>query len=154
MSPNILFFDRSRSSLAMDSSRDCCSQGRCHMARLCEAHPYTQHLGHAPRLRDAATRRIRRLGVENLADRADTRLVEMHDKAVHRAACSLAIVRKDSQPRVDERSYEPRPDGTLVVRRVAGAKIAEIPRLEIPILRRERTQADGRQQPIARRLHD
>ena len=34
-------------------------------------HQAPQHLRHAPRLRDAAARRERRLGVEDLADRAD-----------------------------------------------------------------------------------
>ena len=44
----------------------------------------TQHFGHAPRLGDAAARRVRRLGVEDLADRPEARLAQMGLEAAER----------------------------------------------------------------------
>ena len=55
-----------------------------------------QHLGDAPRLRDAAARRERRLGVEDLADRADARFVEV--RARSRRAAARAPSRRPDAP--------------------------------------------------------
>ena len=55
------------------------------MRRSSRAVPGAQQLGHAPRLGDAAARRVRRLGVEDLADRSDARLIEVrHDSRLEK----------------------------------------------------------------------
>ena len=97
-------------------------EGRSSRDRL---HPSAQHLGDAPGLGDAAARRERRLGVEDLADRADARLA--------RGACAKpsrncrAPARSSGwtlQPGVDERADQPGPDRPLVVGGVARAQVA------------------------------
>ena len=52
------------------------------VAQVRGLHPAAQHFRHAPRLRDAAARRVGLLGVEDLADRPDARFVEMREKPV------------------------------------------------------------------------
>src|SRR5215208_3960259 len=85
-----------------------------------------QHLSHTPRLRDTASGRKRGLSIEHFADRADARLVQMWNKPVQQTPCSRAIFRMHFQPRFDERSDQPRPNRSLVISRVARAKIAVI----------------------------
>ena len=46
------------------------------------------------------------------------------------------------QPRIDERSDEPRPDRALVIGAVSGAKVAAVDRFVIRMVRRERTKPD------------
>ena len=61
-----------------------------------------------------------------------------------RAAC--AVVRMDAEPGVDERPDQPGPDRSLVIGGVAGPQVAEVLRLVIGMARRQRPQADRRQQ--------
>ena len=56
-------------------------------------HPAAQHFRDAPRLRHAAARRVGLLGIEDLADRPDTRFVEMRQEPVEERARLLGIVR-------------------------------------------------------------
>src|SRR5437868_4910061 len=85
-------------------------------------HPRPERLGDAPRLRDAPARRVRRLGVEDLADRAEARLAEVRDEAVEAAPRAREVARVELQPCVDVRAREEGPDRPLVVRRVARAE--------------------------------
>src|SRR5213593_528927 len=89
----------------------------------CELHPCAERFGNAPRLRDTAARRKRPCCVEDLADRADARFVEVRYEAFEHALRAGHIGWIDFQPGVDERSHEPRPDRSLVVRGVAGAQV-------------------------------
>src|SRR6185369_13208965 len=117
----------------------------------CRLHPATQDLGHAPRLRNASTRRVRLDGVEDLTDRAEAEVVECRDTAIEKAPRARGILRMHLEPRVDPGADEPRPDRALMVRRVARAQVAEVARLEVRIVRRERAETDGREQTL---LHD
>ena len=112
--------------------------------------PAPQDLGDAPRLRDAAPRRVGLHRVEDLADRADAGLVEVRDEAVEEAPRARAVLGMHLEPRVDERADEPRPDGALVIRGIARAEIAVVGRLEVGMIGRERAQADGRHELRAR----
>jgi hypothetical protein len=88
-----------------------------------------QHFGDAPRLRDTAARRIRRLGVEDLADRSGARIAQMDGVGLHEIVRGAAGGGVDLEPRVDIRTDEPRPDGALMVGGVAGAEVAVVLRL-------------------------
>jgi hypothetical protein len=87
-----------------------------------------EDLGHSPRLSYAAARMVGRLGVEDLADRADASLFEVRAEAIEEPRGVSLTSRVDAEPRVDEGTDEPRPDGPLVVRGVARAKVAVVPR--------------------------
>ncbi len=51
--------------------------------------PTSQHLGHAPGLRDASTRSKRRLGIEDFADGADAGLSQMRPEAIQKSSPRL-----------------------------------------------------------------
>src|SRR5262245_56272523 len=91
-----------------------------------DALPHTQHLGHAPRLRDASTRNERLIGVENLADRSDARVAQMRVEPAHHRPCVVDTIWMDAQPRVDEGTDEPRPHRAHVIRRVARAQVTVV----------------------------
>src|SRR5436190_2560264 len=74
-----------------------------------------QHFGDAPGLRDAPARHERRLGIEDLADRSDTRVAQVAVETVEYPACAVAVLWIHLQPRVDERPDQPRPHRALVV---------------------------------------
>src|SRR5471030_2810209 len=55
--------------------------------RACRLHPATQHLRHAPRLRDAPAWRIGGLGVKNFADGTDACLIQVRDETFQKLPC-------------------------------------------------------------------
>src|SRR5262249_40912717 len=99
--------------------------------------PTAQHLGHTPPLGYAAARRERLLGVEHLAHRADTRLMEMFGEPFQETTGPRPVLRVDLEPGVEEGADKPRPDGALVIGRVAGPQVAVIHRLVVGVPRRE-----------------
>src|SRR4051794_14264571 len=113
-----------------------------------------KHLGDAPCLRDAAARRERRLGVEDLADRADRGLAEMRLEPGQEAAGRFLLVGIGPHPGVDKRADQPGPHRPLVIGRVAGPQIAEIARLVVRLAWRQRTQPNRGQELLASRVDD
>src|SRR5215212_8804237 len=97
----------------------------CTAERL-QMNPATKYLGNAPRLGDAAARRVRSISVENLADRADAGIVEVRHETFERRARGVEVIRVHLQPCIDEGADQPSPDGALVIRGVARAQIAVI----------------------------
>src|SRR5437588_276023 len=85
-----------------------------------------KNLGHAPRLCGAAARVIRRLGVEDLADRADAGVGQVWFESIEKAQSAGAVGRMDFEPRVDERSDQPRPDRALMIGGIACAEVAVV----------------------------
>src|SRR5581483_7678825 len=122
-------------------------------ARVRELDHRPQHLGHAPRLRDAAARRIRRFRIEDLADRSDARIVEVLDESRQHLLRPVDVVRIHLQPRVDEWTDQPGPHRALVIRRVATPEIAEVLRFEFGIAWCQRPESYRRQQPLADHIH-
>src|SRR3954470_4955490 len=106
----------------------------------CRLDENAEHFGDAPGLGDAAARRERRLGIEDLADRADRGLAEMRLEPGQEAARALLVVGMGAQPWVDERADQPGPYRPLMIGRVARPQVAEIARLVIRLARRQRTQ--------------
>src|ERR1019366_7579749 len=92
-----------------------------------------QHLGHAPRLRHAAARIERRLGVEDFADRADAGGSQLGAETVEEGECACGIARVHFQPGIDEGADQPGPDRALVIGGVAGAEVAIVRFLVIRI---------------------
>src|SRR4051794_13509403 len=82
-------------------------------------HPAPQRLRHAPRLRDAAAGGEGRLGVEDLADRADAGVVEVREHRLEETARAGVILGMHLQPGIDEWADQPAPDGALMIRGVA-----------------------------------
>ncbi len=113
-----------------------------------------QHFGDTPGLGDAAARGEGRLGIEDLADRADAGLGEVGFETVEKMPCRLALVGIDLEPGVDEGADQPGPYRALVVGRVARPQITEITRLVIGLPRRQRAQSHRRQQAFANRGDD
>src|SRR4030095_1036292 len=62
-----------------------------------------QHLRDAPRLRHAPARRERRRSVEDLADRADARLIQMARETLQQRERIVFAPRVHAQPGIDER---------------------------------------------------
>ena len=60
----------------------------------------------------------------------------------------------DLQIGVDVRADQPAPDGSLMIGGIARAEVAVVLRLVIRMARRQRPQADGRQQSLGRDLQD
>ena len=84
--------------------RSCCVRRRRIGRRL---HPAAQDFRHAPGLRNAAARRVRRFGVENLADRSETERPERRDASVEKAARAGTIFGMQLEPRVHPRTDQP-----------------------------------------------
>src|SRR5207245_2438066 len=78
-----------------------------------------QRLADGPRLKRAAARCERGLGVRDLRDVSQSRLIEMEDQRVEKAAargfprCGRVTVHP--QPRIDEWSEQPGPGNALVI---------------------------------------
>src|SRR5687768_12848002 len=102
-----------------------------------------QNLGHAPRLRDAATRRERRLRIEDLADRSDAAFVQMRNESVEEPPGLRAFVGMYFEPCIHERPDQPGPDGALMIGGVPRTKIPIVPRLVIFVTATERPQPNG-----------
>src|ERR1700733_11993366 len=84
--------------------------------------PAPQHLGDAPGLGDASAWGERRLRVEHFADGSDAGVSQMRREAVQKLPRVLQIAGMDLEPRIDERSNQPGPHGSLMVRGVARTK--------------------------------
>src|SRR5262249_32315906 len=79
------------------------------------------------------------------------RVVEMQEERFEKAGARLALRLSrraaHAYPRLHEGAHEPRPDGTLVIGSVALADAALIARRVAGLIRRERAEAEWRQQP-------
>src|SRR5438874_10879414 len=104
--------------------------GRCH--------PAPQDFGDAPRLRNATPRRVRLLGVKDLTDGADTKVVERGDAAVEKTTCALRIAGMHLEPRIDPRTDKPGPYRALMIRGITRTQIAEVARFVVCVARRQR----------------
>src|SRR6185369_12269461 len=122
------------------------------------------HLGDAdgftdrPGLEGAATRRVRRLRVEELGGRVETRLVQVREERRQESCAGLRLrlarAAADADPGVDERAQEPRPDGALMIRGVALADAALVVRRVVGRARREGAEADRRLEACLDGVHD
>ena len=106
--------------------------------------PATQHFGHAPCLGHAAAGSVRRLGVEDFADGADACLIKLVQKALQELARAGEILAVQLEPRIHIGSDQPRPNGALVIRRIARPQVAIILRLVIRVAGSEGAQPYGR----------
>src|SRR5581483_3435692 len=61
---------------------------------------------------------------------------------------TLEIVGMNLEPSIDERSNQPRPDSALMIRRITGAKVAIVARLEVSFARCKRTKTYRSQQSL------
>src|SRR2546427_5717965 len=68
--------------------------------------------------------------------------------------CGGAIVRMHFEPRVNKWANEPGPNRALMIRAIARTQITAVDWFVIRIVRRERTEANGRDQFFFRDLHD
>ena len=68
------------------------------------------------------------------------------DEPGARVAPRRAGISSNANPRVNERSHQPRPDGSLMIDSVAGCRITFIPRRVTWLARRKRPQPDRRQE--------
>src|ERR1043165_4195804 len=104
--------------------------------------PAPQNFRDAPSLRYAAARREGLDGVEDFADRADARFVEVWDEAFEKLARTRTVFGVDFEPSVYKRAYEPGPDSALMISGIARLEVAVVCRLEVRVVGRERTKAD------------
>src|SRR5262249_31377799 len=79
---------------------------------------------------------VGRVGVEDLANRADARVVQVIDKALQQRPRRRRIVRVQLQPGVDVGANEPCPDRSLMIRGVASPQVAVVLRLVVGMVRR------------------
>src|ERR1700688_1664135 len=87
--------------------------------------PGAQRLRDTPGLRNAATRRVRCVTVENLADRAQARCLQVRRQARQQRMC-LRDIGMDTVVREHERAEQPAPNRALVIRRVTLAWTARV----------------------------
>jgi hypothetical protein len=100
-----------------------------------------------PRLRDAATRRVRRRSVEDLRDAAHSRLAKMRlEPGDQPATFRHSTLAPHANESCDVGTQEPRPDGSLMVGPIALARRSDDARHEARIIIRQRAQADRRQE--------
>src|SRR5437763_14821070 len=92
--------------------------------------------------------------VEHFADCAQAVLIHPLGKTLEKFSRGGVFARMDFEPRVDERPDEPGPHSSLVIRTVARTQIAGVNRFVIRMLRRERTQADRREQLFLGYIYD
>ena len=83
--------------------------------------PAPQDLGNAPRLGDASAWRVWLLRIEDLTDRPETELVELWYERIEKTPRADDVVRMYLEPRVDPRTDEPRPNGSLMVSGISRA---------------------------------
>src|SRR2546422_822804 len=92
---------------------------------------------------------VRRIGVEDLADRPDAGLAQVRREALHEKARAGLIARMHAQPRVEERPHQPGPRRPLVIRGVARAQVPLVAMFVFGMVRRERSQAEGGEELLA-----
>lgn len=114
----------------------------------------SQHFRDAPRLRGAAAPVVGRFGVEDFADRSDAGVAEVGFEAVEKMESAVVVAGMHFQPGIDERSDEPGPHRSLVVRRIARPQIAVVRRLVVGMVLGQRPQAEGREQLVSHDLDD
>ena len=111
-----------------------------------------------PGLEGAAARRERRLGVRDLRDVAQPGVAEMLQQWCEEPAAGLAAgvvgAAVHPQPGLHERAQEPRPDGALVIGAVALDHPPFVMRPVAGFPRRQRAQAERRQQLPRDGVHD
>src|SRR5438034_6543611 len=81
--------DRVFRELGLDGNRRALGPGRLY--------PASQHLGDAPRLGDAAARRVRLLGIEDFTDCTEPELSQLRDERIEKAARTTIVVRMHLQ---------------------------------------------------------
>src|SRR5438067_5107741 len=117
-----------------------------------------KQLAQRPRLERATAWRVRRLGVANLRDMAESRLLEMPiqrwEETVARFFFSRVSVTADAQPCLNKGTDEPRPHRPLMITAIAlrdaSAVMCRVARFALC----ERTQTDWRKQTRLYRIHD
>src|SRR5471030_125936 len=119
------------------------------MARIILVDGYAQDLGGAAGLGRAASRVVGRVAVENLGDLpesvAEEKAVERREEVADGlGALGSAAVNAPESCRI--RPGQPRPDGALVIGRIAFLRPAFIAAPVRGILRRERAEAVGGQE--------
>src|SRR5579883_1064121 len=97
-----------------------------HEFRIRDHCQQSQHLGNAPRLGATSTRRVGRFRVKDLADTADARADQMLSETQSHRLQFVELVGINATPSVDKWSDQPRPDGTLVIRKISRPYIPEI----------------------------
>src|SRR5262245_39237232 len=102
--------------------------------------PASQELRHAPGLGTAAPRRKGHFGIEDFADRPETRLVQMSRQSIEKPSRGRHVVRIGFDPGIDKWTDEPGPYGPLMIGRVARPQIAVVRRLVVRIAGRQGTQ--------------
>src|ERR1700704_6791077 len=110
------------------------------MSILRRLYPRTQHLGHAPCLRDATAGLVRLTRIEDLTDGAEAVVSEMNGKYFEKFSCALFVVRMNFQPGIDKRADEPGPNRALMISTVARAQVAGVNRFVFRIVRRKGTE--------------
>src|SRR5271166_2689861 len=111
-----------------------------------------------PRLEGASARRVRRLRIRDFRQMPDSGRVEMLEQWLEESRARLGLRRRGlashPHPRLDECAHQPRPHGALMIRGVALMAIASVVRLIARLARRERAQADRRNQMFLDRIDD
>ena len=102
----------------------------------------SQNFGNTPGLRKTSAGTVRRIAVENLGNVPKAGLGEMSRKELQPFAnLSMARLTMNFQVRVDKRTEQPCPDGSLVIRTVSGDRITFISSTIPGIRRRQAAQA-------------
>ena len=112
---------------------------------------HAQILTQRPRLKRATTRRERRLCIGNFRNVPEPRGVQMlfkrRQKLLRRLSFHFRRAAANANPRFDKRAHEPRPNGSLMIRRIALRRPANaLPRI-VRRTRRKRSQTERREQP-------
>ena len=106
--------------------------------------PAAEDFGDAPGLGDAAAGCERRLGIEDFTDGADAGFIHVGCKALEKFPGPGAVLGIDTEPGVNKWTYQPRPNGALVVGCVAGAQVAEVFRFVIGMIAAQRAKSHRR----------
>src|SRR5262245_55707670 len=98
---------------------------------LSSLQPAAQRFGDAPRLGNAAARRVVALGIEDLAELPNARLAQVRHQPVEQVPCPDVVVGIQLQINVNKWADQPRPHSPLVVGGITGAQVAVIARLVV-----------------------
>lgn len=103
--------------------------------------PAAQNLSHAPCLGNTTPWYKRLCRIANFAYRTYASFIEMSNKPFQGCSYGFPAIRIQGEIRIDKRSDQPWPDGTLMVRGIPRAQIAEIFGFVIGMIRGQGSQA-------------
>src|SRR5205085_5667621 len=123
------------------------------LSRLLQQTPSLKRAGNGPSLGGGASRTMRRISIENFAERAHSLVFQRVGDALQQGLRARGVA-ADAVRGEAEGGEEPGPNGALVIAAVALEDAAAVTRMILRAFRRERAQSESGEEMAPTDLHD